>query len=59
MIHKKITIVIRGKDEGLQDALREATTRLLLGNSSGADSADDGGFYFETTEDFPKSERTR
>ncbi len=60
MIHHKITIVARGKTaEDVAAAVEEAIKRYNAGNESGADTSDDGGFYFQTTEDVPKNERVK
>lgn len=58
MQHRKITIVIRGKDDpALDDALLEATRLIQEGNISGAESNDEGGFYFKINIDVPIKDR--
>lgn len=60
MQHKKITIVVRGKTEAaIEAAQNEAIHRLQQGNVSGVDSTDDGGFYFDTTNEVPRGEQAR
>lgn len=57
MITRKITIVLRGETEAaVEEAFDEATDRLKNGCSSGKDSNDTSGFYFENTEDVPAGE---
>jgi len=50
----KYTIVVRGDTEEDRDAaLSEAINRIKAGNLSGTDRNDDGGFYFDSTQDVP------
>lgn len=52
MFLKKITIVARGDTEGALDAAIEEAERLIReGYVSGADSNDEGGYYFAATDD--------
>lgn len=57
---RKFTIVVRGNSEqAYEAALSEALKRIEDGNLSGADSADDGAFYFDSTDDIPSGELPR
>jgi len=50
----RITITARGDSEGsLAEAVDEAMRRIRHGCTSGMDRTDEGGFYFDVTEDIP------
>ena len=54
------TVVVRGdNDEAFSKALVECVRRMLDGNTSGADSADDSAFYFESTSNVPAKKLPR
>lgn len=60
MIHRKITIVIRGKSEtDIEYSFSEAVEHINDGNTSGTDSNEDGGYYFRVTEEVPRKEQSR
>lgn len=60
MKHQRITITMRGEhDDDLEMALREAVRLIRAGNTSGMNTNDTGGFYFDVTETFPKSQRVK
>lgn len=56
-IVRKITIVVRGNTEAdVEEAFNEAVDRLNNGYTSGKDSNETSGFYFENTGDVPEGE---
>lgn len=51
MITRKITIFVRGETEtDVEDAFDEAVDRLNAGCTTGVDSNNKSGFYFENTD---------
>lgn len=57
---RKITLVVAASSEGaFEDALAEATRLVNQGNLSGANTNDEGGFYFDSTGDVADGELPR
>ena len=56
-VHRKFTVIARGdSEEAYEDALREALASIQAGNTSGANSNDEGGYYFNSTNIVHESE---
>ena len=59
MMHKKITLVMRGKDEGaLDESFECAIIQMRDGYLSGVDRNDDGSYYFNSTTEVPKKDQS-
>lgn len=54
---RKLTLVVAGKTEAaFENALAEATQLVNRGYQSGMNVNDEGGFYFDSTDDVPDRE---